>query len=260
MANASQKPGIIERIQRTNSGYGAMAQEGLDSLAEVQKLIRAYVEKDRQASARRHVADITFAGMDQDTSLSFGAVAGTFAAIKVPNNQTWKCMRVAAFSEANDILYIYRGAPQPQNIVERIVCGADGFYVSNFANFLYMAAGALMIVQSSKAFAGFHVNLEIERMVPYQLPVAAQGLLEEDMVQTPEHTALDGGYGPGTDPDAMLEVTEEGRHFNGAEEAPADQPDISEQDATTAGSEAETAQPGQLLPDVSAHLPPKPLQ
>lgn len=252
-----KKPGLLERIQRENP-YTQMAQQGLSSLAEVQNYIREYVEKDRQASARRHVADVTFAGMDQDSSLSFGAVAGTFAAVKVPNNQTWKCMRVAAFSEANDILYIYRGTPQPQNIVERIECKADGFYVSNFANFLYMAAGALMIVQSSKAFVGFHVNLEIERMVPYQFPIQADHLLEEDANQTPHH-ADEAGYGTGTDPDAMVENVAEGRHFNPAAEEPDEQPDISEQDATTGGSFVEAGQPGQLLPDVSAHMPPKPV-
>jgi hypothetical protein len=254
MPAANQRQGILERIQR-QSPYHDMAAQGLASLEDVQRYIRAFVEKDRQASARRHVADITFAGLDQDPSQSFSGIAGTFGVIKVPNNQTWKCMRVAAFSEANDILYIYRGTPQPQNIVERLVCGADGFYVSNFANFLYMAAGSLMIVQSSKAFVGFHVNLEIERMVPYMLPVAADDLLEDDMNQTPHDHGIDYDW-PSVDP---IEATAPERHMNAAEEDPADQPDISQQDATVAGSQVEAGQPGQLLPDVSAHLPPKPM-
>lgn len=257
MPKPEQKTGgILERIQRENP-YHKMAQQGLSSLQEVQRDIRAHIERDRQTSARRRVADMTFQGIDSDASLQLGA--NTYGVIRVPNNQTWKCMRVAASSVANDIMYIYRGAPQPQNIVERISCGADGFYVDSFANDLYMAAGALMIVESSLKAAAFHVNLEIERMIPYMYPVAADDLIEDGMNQVPHPFSGDSGYGTGTDPDAMSESTVEGRHFNPEVEDPAEQPDISEQDATVAGSEVEAGQPGQLLPDVSAHLPPKPM-
>lgn len=249
------KPGqesILQRMQK-QSPYHQMAQQGLDSLEEVQRSVRAFVERERQTTARRRVADMTFQGVDADASLSLGA--NTYGVIRIPNNQTWKCMRVAASSSPNDVMYIYRGAPQPQNIVEKITCGADGFYVDSFANDLYMAAGSLMIVESTLKAVNFHVNLEIERMIPYMLPVSADGLLEEEMNQTPHDHGYDYDW-PSTDP---VEATAPERHMNAVHEDPADQPDISQADATVAGSSAETGQPGLLLPDVSAHLPAKPV-
>lgn len=243
MAKPAQGDGsLLARIQKT-SPYHKMAEEGLDILRDVQKTIRSTVERERQVAARKRAADVTFQGVDQDGAVTFPSLPGTFGAIRIPDNQAWKCMRVAASSAANDILYCYRGAPQPQNLVERIQCFADGFFVDSFSNDLYMAPGSMFIVQSSLSTAGFHLNLEIERMIPLMLPADADALNDE-LAQTPLPFDGDSGYGHGTDPDAVAETVVDERHMNPIVEDPQDQPVQSQQDAAR-----------QLLPDPSLHLP-----
>lgn len=239
MANPTAKAGILERLQSQNP-YGKMAQQAVDQLDMIQTGINALVERDRQVAARRRVADVTFVGVDQDPSLTF-PIAGTYCALKVPNNMSWRCMRTAVTSAANDIIYMYRGAPNPQNIVERIPCAADGFYTDSFSNDIYMAGGALIIFQSSLATAGFHVQLEIERMVPYQIPVSTTDL-HTDLVQTPgPATGADYDW-PSVDP---VEHTAIDRHENAVEESP---------DEQSAPSAEHAATPA-LIPDASLHLP-----
>ena len=233
MATPAQKR-VAAAVARHNP-YSAMMDEGMGHLRSMRQAIEHAVAQQRQVSALRRAADVTFVGADSDTSLTF-VPAGTYAVIRVPTNMSWKCMRAAVSSAANDILYMYRGAPEPQNIVERMTCGADGFYVDSFSNDLYMAAASTIIVQSSLA-AQFHVNLEIERMVPYMQPVSAAELHDE-LVQTPHDN-----YGADRDyPSRDIVEPEVERH-------------IEQIDAPAEVEPKEADPPRQLLPDPSAHLP-----
>lgn len=237
MASAAQRS-LLAQVKKANP-YHDMATQALSHMEDIRDKIDKAVSIQRQVQAIRRQADCTFVGADRDASLTFQPT-GTYAAFKVPNNMSWKCMRVAVGSVANDILYMYRGSPQPQNIVERMGCAADGFFVDSFSNDLYMAAGTIIIVQSSLSAEQFHVNLEIERMVPYMEGVSSHDLHSE-LMQTPhDNEGADRDY-HSTD---IVEPQVE-RHLDAAIEAPEDQPEIDHE---------QHAEP-QLLPDANAHLP-----
>jgi hypothetical protein len=237
MASTVQRS-LMAKAQRANP-YAKMAETALGHMEHIRNCIDQQVTEQRQVQAIRRQADCTFIGADQDPTVTYPQ-AGTYAVFRVPNNMSWKCMRVAVASSANDILYMYRGTPQPQNIVERMECKADGFFVDSFSNDLYMAGGTLIIVQSSLAANAFHVNIEIERMVPYMEPVSSHELHDE-LMQTPhDNTGADHDY-------ASVDIVEPQveRHMDAAIEAPDEQPDSS------AIQHAER----QLLPDPNLHLP-----
>jgi hypothetical protein len=237
MATAAQKS-LAARITKHNP-YNQQVTEAMGHLATMRACVEKMVQEQRQVQALRRMVDCTFVGADSDASLQFNP-AGTYAVFQVPKNMSWKCMRVAVASVANDIVYIYRGAPNPQNLVERAQCLADGFYVDSFSNDLYMAPGTLVICQSSLA-AQFHVNLEIERNVPYMQGIPADDLLEDELVQTPHDNE-------GADRDFhSIDIVEPevARHENTTGEPPDENPHESyEQHAER-----------QLLPDPNAHLP-----
>lgn len=237
MANVQQKR-VAAALARHNP-YQQHLDTAMEHLGSMRDNIERMVSEQRQVAAIRRQADVTFIGADVDTSLTF-VPAGTYAVIRVPNNMSWKCMRVAVSSVANDILYMYRGAPEPQNIVEKMTCGADGFYVDSFSNDLYMAGGTSIIIQSSLLSNSFHVNLEIERMVPYMQPIGADELHDE-LVQTPHDNE-------GADRDfhsVDIVEPEVDRHMDPVTEPVEEAPDHDPR------QHAER----QLLPDPSAHLP-----
>lgn len=228
----------VQRAMRSNP-YHQMAREGLAKLDMLCSKVDQAVQDQREIAARRHLQDYTYTGVDQDSSIQYPGVAGTFASYQVPQNMGMCIMRIAAYSEPEDILRFYRGTPAPQNIIERLVTQADGFVITSISNKLYITPGTRIVIQSSKGATAFHVNFEIERM-PLYMKAMSSNEIENELAGTPVTTGPDAPW------PAVGELVEPQveRHMNPISEPPDEQPDVNQQDAQR-----------QLIPDANAHLP-----